>query len=78
MKLNINNVPQDNILIFDIEYDQNVLIQLATLTLRKIESDVFQLIRSTNIYIDPNQSVVASLWVIQILPMITYAIMELI
>ena len=57
MKLNINNVPQDNILIFDIEYDQNVLIQLATLTLCKIESDVFQLTRSTNIYIDPNQSV---------------------
>lgn len=57
MKLNINNVPQDNILIFDIEYDQNVLIQLATLTLRKIESDVFQLTRSTNTYIDPNQSV---------------------
>ena len=75
MKLNINNVPQDNILIFDIEYDQNVLIQLATLTLRKIESDVFQLTRSTNTYIDPNQSVSSFFMGYT---NITYAIMELI
>ena len=57
LKIQMNNVPQDNIIIFDIEYDQKVLIQLATLILSKHESNMFQVEKSINVYIDPNQSI---------------------
>lgn len=51
MKLYLNNIKNKNILIFDIEYDQNSLVQLALLTLSQVEPNIFEITRSINIYI---------------------------
>lgn len=56
MQLKINNIKQNNIIIFDIEYDQRSLVQLAFLILTKTEPNIFALTKSVNIYVKTNHS----------------------
>ena len=51
MRIKLNNIKQDNIILFDIEYDQNSLVQIAFLILCKIEPNIFELTKSFNVYI---------------------------
>lgn len=54
MKIKINNVKQDNIVIFDIEYDQHSLVQIAFLILSVVEPNIFEIRKSFNVYVNPN------------------------
>ena len=56
MKIQLKNIKQNKIIIFDVEYDQNLLVQLATLILSKVEPNIFELQESINIYVKPNRS----------------------
>lgn len=56
MKIKIDNVKQDNIVIFDIEYDQNSLVQIAFLILSVVEPNIFEVRKSFNVYVNPNHS----------------------
>lgn len=51
MLVMFKNIKEDNILIFDAEYNEGDLIQFAALLFRKIEKDIFQICKSLNIYI---------------------------
>lgn len=56
MKIQLQNIKQNNIFIFDIEYDQTLLVQLSFLILSKCEPTMFDIVQSTNIYMKVNQS----------------------
>lgn len=51
MKVQLQNVSQTKIVVFDIEYNQNSLAQFASLILHKTEPNIFSLKESINIYI---------------------------
>ena len=53
MKIQLKNIQQKNIIIFDIEYDQNLLVQIALLILCESRPDIFEVQKSLNIYINP-------------------------
>ena len=55
MRLQIKKTRQKNIIIFDIEYDQSSLVQLAFLILTKKEPTIFELTKSFNVYVKTNQ-----------------------
>lgn len=57
MQLKLTNVPYQKIVFFDIEYDQNLLVQLAFLILGAKEPSVFELEQSVNIYIKPSHAI---------------------
>ena len=54
MKIKLNNIKQQILLFFDIEYDQNSLVQIAFLILGLVEPNIFELQKSINIYVKPN------------------------
>lgn len=54
MRLQLKNIKQKNIIIFDIEYDQNSLVQIAFLILGIVEPNIFELQKSINIYVKQN------------------------
>ena len=56
MRLQIKKTRPKNIIIFDIEYDQTMLVQLAFLILTKKEPTIFELTKSFNVYVKPNRS----------------------
>jgi DNA polymerase III epsilon subunit-like protein len=56
MRLQIDKIKEKNIIIFDIEYDQNSLVQLAFLILSKTEPNIFELTKSVNVYVKQNHS----------------------
>lgn len=45
------NIEQDNILVFDAEYNEGDLIQFAGILFRKLEKDIFQIHKSINFYV---------------------------
>ena len=51
MKLYLPNIKQQNIIIFDIEYDQSALVQLALLHFASKPEGMFELTRSLNLYV---------------------------
>lgn len=59
MQLYLPNIEQPNIIIFDIEYDQNVLVQLALLKLSLRQNakspNIFELTQSLNLYVKQGQ-----------------------
>ena len=55
MRLQIKKTRPKYIIIFDIEYDQSSLVQLAFLILTKKEPTIFELTKSFNVYVKPNQ-----------------------
>ena len=58
MKLYLPNIKQQNIIIFDIEYDQSALVQLALLHFASKSNPsegMFELTRSLNLYVKQNQ-----------------------
>lgn len=55
MRIQLKNIKQKNIIIFDIEYDQDLLVQVAFLILGEKEPNIFELQKSFNVYINPNQ-----------------------
>jgi DNA polymerase III epsilon subunit-like protein len=56
MRLQIKKTRPKHIIIFDIEYDQSSLVQLAFLILTKKEPTIFELTKSFNVYVKPNHS----------------------
>lgn len=56
MKLYIPNIKEQNIILFDVEYDNSLLVQLAFLILTKTEPNIYVLSKSVNIYVKPGQS----------------------
>ena len=44
-------VKQDNVLVFDAEYNEGQLIQFSGILFRKIEEDIFQVSKSLNMYV---------------------------
>lgn len=60
MQLYLPNIEQPNIIIFDIEYDQSVLVQLALLKLSLRDNvncpNIFELTQSLNLYVKQGQS----------------------
>jgi DNA polymerase III epsilon subunit-like protein len=55
MRLQVKKTRPKNIIIFDIEYDQTMLVQLAFLILTKKEPTIFELTKSFNVYVKPNR-----------------------
>lgn len=55
MRIQIPNTEENNIIIFDVEYDGTSLVQLAFLILTKTEPDIFVLSRSVNFYVRQSQ-----------------------
>ena len=53
MQVHLPNIQNKNIIIFDIEYDQGSLVQIAWVTLQRIENSncLYQLAQSMNLYI---------------------------
>lgn len=56
MLIMFKSIKEDNVLIFDAEYNEGDLIQFAGLLFRKIEKDIFQICKSLNIYVKLEQS----------------------
>ena len=56
MRVQIKKTRPKYIIIFDIEYDQSSLVQLAFLILTKKEPTIFELTKSFNVYVKPNHS----------------------
>ena len=57
MRLQIPNITTENIIIFDIEYDGPSLVQLAFLILYRREPNIFEVLKSVNIYLRQNHPV---------------------
>lgn len=55
MKLYINNIKQKHIILFDIEYDGTLLVQLAFLILTKIAPNMYTISKSFNLYVNSSQ-----------------------
>lgn len=55
MQLYIPNVTEQQLVFFDIEYDQTSLVQLAVLIFDKIDTHIFKLKTSANIYFKQRQ-----------------------
>lgn len=55
MQIKLNNLNQQNIIIFDIEYDQTTLVQIALLILKQTEPNIYELQNSLNLYIQSGQ-----------------------
>ena len=45
------NIKQDNVLVFDAEYNEGQIIQFSGILFRQIEKDIFQVSKSLNMYI---------------------------
>ena len=56
MLIKIPNIKEKNIIIFDIEYDHSVLVQLAFLILTNVEPNIFVLHKSFNLYVNSGQT----------------------
>ena len=56
MLLKIPNTIEQNIFLFDIEYDHLSLVQLAFLILTKLEPNIYVLSKSLNLYVKPDQT----------------------
>ena len=56
MKIQIPDIEQKNLIIFDVEYDGPSLVQLAFLILTKTEPNIFSLYKSVNFYVKTSQS----------------------
>ena len=54
MLLQLQNINYNKIIFFDIEYDQNSLVQVAFLILGAKEPNIFELQKSFNVYIKQN------------------------
>ena len=54
MIIQLNNIKYKNIILFDIEYDQNSLVQVAFLILGAKEPNMFEIQKSFNVYIKQN------------------------
>ena len=54
MIIQLNNIKYKNIILFDIEYDQNSLVQVAFLILGAKELNMFEIQKSFNVYIKQN------------------------
>lgn len=52
MQLVIPKVKEKNIVIFDVEYDETVLVQLAFLILTRTEPNIYVLSKSVNLYVN--------------------------
>ena len=54
MLLQLKNIKYKNIILFDIEYDQNSLVQVAFLILGAKQPNIFEIQKSFNVYIKQN------------------------
>lgn len=54
MIIKLNNIKQQNIILFDIEYDKTSLVQVAFLILGAKQPNMFEVIESFNVYIKQN------------------------
>ena len=59
LRIQLNNIKQNQIIILDSEYDSRTLIQLAFLVLQRVDRDVFEVIESFNTYLNKDEPVSA-------------------
>ncbi len=55
MNIQLYNIKQNTIFIFDIEYDQTLLVQISYLILSKCGPDIYRIAETANVYVKPNQ-----------------------